>query len=238
MAHKVGWGVHLIGHSFDLADWADALQVPFDPWVDQKDDEYFLRTGQFDALANADEVRGRAVAIVEQLNAAMEIKFGSRPVRFEGVVEYRADGTRGIHMSVAVGSVEARRRAGAIGIAIAEQEGSAPLPKESHVQQWVAISEDHDLLADALIYFNRAEWFDVYKAIECLEDWVGGEDALRAKGWVAASDIKRVKRTANSYRHRQGGKHTPPLDPISLADARRLLGNLIAKAFGTAKGEA
>jgi hypothetical protein len=219
-----GWGVHLIGHPFDLADWADTLKVPFDPWVERQDDQFFLRTAQFDPLASAAEVRDHAVSIVDQLNAAMEIKRGSRPLSFNRVVEFRADGTQGAHIFLAAGSVEGRAHMGAVALLITKDgvPAPAPPPTESDVQHWVALSESHDLLADALIYFSRPEWFDVYKAIECLEDWLGGEEALRAKGWVGAVDIKRVKRTANSFRHREGGKHTPPDDPLSLADARAI----------------
>ena len=32
-ASKIGWGVVLGGHAFDLEDWEEALKGPFDPWI-------------------------------------------------------------------------------------------------------------------------------------------------------------------------------------------------------------
>src|SRR6202012_3465450 len=76
-AMKKSWGVHLRGHPFDLKDWAEALRSPFDPWVEEKDGQYYLRTAQFDDLTDAEGVQGLAKTIVEPLNAAMEIQKGS-----------------------------------------------------------------------------------------------------------------------------------------------------------------
>jgi hypothetical protein len=44
------WGMHLVGHQFDLADWEEALMSPFDPWVEHKNDMYVLRSSDFDGL--------------------------------------------------------------------------------------------------------------------------------------------------------------------------------------------
>jgi hypothetical protein len=231
------WGVELVGHHFDLEDWSDTLKRPFDPWVERHNDRYFLRTAQFDGAADFSEVRDRAVPIVEQINAAMEIILRSQSVRLEsGVAEFDAEGRLKVHVIIAVGTAVARTRVHAPTVTLTKNGRPIPLPPpiESKVQRWATLSEAHDLLADALVYFNRAEWFDIYKAIECLEDWVGGEDALRAKEWIKAADLKRLKRTANSFRHRKGGKHTPPNDPLTLVDARHTLGKLITGAFNFA----
>ncbi len=231
MNSKEGWGVHLSGHAFDVADWADTLKQPFDPWIEQRDDQFFLRSQQFDVLPNAEEVRARAFDVIGRLSAAMEISVGSRAITFEGVVKFAADSTRKIHMFLEGGTIEVRSR-----LRAAITTGNeAAAPKESDAQRWIMLSEGDALLADALIYFSRTEWFDVYKAIECLEDWVGGEEVLRSKGWINAADLKRLKRTANSFRHRKGGKHSPPADPFSLRDARKTLGTLLRKAFEAAR---
>ena len=43
-------------------------------------------------------------------------------------------------------------------------------PEPSEPQRWLRIAAEDDLLADALTYFARGDdWFDVYKALECLE---------------------------------------------------------------------
>ena len=191
MSTTKGWGVQLLGHGFDLQDWRDTLKAPFDPWIDQRDDRYFLRTTLFDEAVSATEVRDRAFPIVEKLNAAKNIAVGSQSVRFDGgVAEFDADGRLRVHVILAVGAAVMRSRAHAptVTLTIDGAPAPSPPPKESQVQRWAAISERHELLADALTYHSRAEWFDIYKAIECLEDWLGGEQDLRNQGWIKAGD--------------------------------------------------
>ena len=86
-------------------------------------------------------------------------------------------------------------------------------------------------MADALIYFARGEWFDVFKAIECLEDRFGGEKVLKEFGWISRAEFKGLKQTANSHRHRGGGKHTPNQMALDLPQARELLAKMIQNAF-------
>jgi hypothetical protein len=55
------------------------------------------------------------------------------------------------------------------------------------------LSDRSDHLTDALIYFGRGEWFDIYKAIECLQAFAGGEPQLTAKQWAKPDDIILMK---------------------------------------------
>ncbi len=55
-------------------------------------------------------------------------------------------------------------------------------------------------LAEALVHFGRGGWFDLFKAIECIEDWAGGERPLKGLGWIEPSEFTRIKRTANFLR--------------------------------------
>jgi hypothetical protein len=76
------WGVYLLGHPFDLQDWADVLKQ-FDPWVVQDGKEFVLRWSGFDGFETASDVQKRAGFLVELLNGAMWIDRGTRPVRFD-----------------------------------------------------------------------------------------------------------------------------------------------------------
>jgi hypothetical protein len=103
----------------------------------------------------------------------------------------------------------------------------------SDIQRWTSIAGTDDHLADALVYLGRREWFDLFKAIECIEDWAGGEGALIGLGWMDRE--KRVKRTANSFRHRRGGAHSAPSPPAMHEEALRFVADLIRKAFEAAE---
>jgi hypothetical protein len=205
------WGVHLTGHQFDLADWEEALMAPFEPWVERSQDLYVLRWTGFDGL-QISEVHARAQALVEQLNGAMAAARGSRPIRVNGVVQFDPAGTRHVHVMAAMAAIEGRSSVSAIGRVIGPDgvvmSDAAPQPSE--VQRWTTIADTDDRLADALVYLGKGEWFDLYKAIECIKDWAGGETALDKLGWIEPGELTRVKRTANSFRHRRGGH--PPLD--------------------------
>jgi hypothetical protein len=231
------WGVQLLGHQFDLAEWADQLKQPFDPWVDQSGGEVVLRWSGFDNLETAREVYEKAAFIMDQLSGAMAAVHQTRPLRYEGVIEYRPDGSRHQTIIVGTGRVEARGRAAAVGVAIGPdgKELPPPPPQRSQVQQWVKQADENEHLSHALAHFARSTWYETYKTIECLEDWVGGESKLKALNWVTPRDFERLKRTANSFRHRAAGKHTPPPDSVTSEQAREMLAALIRAAFADAK---
>jgi hypothetical protein len=68
--------------------------------------------------------------------------------------------------------------------------------------------------SDASVHFARGDdWFDIYKALECLEMRFGGEEEFRSRGWADKGKIKLLKRTANSGR-RARKKFDPPPHPM------------------------
>ncbi len=70
----------------------------------------------------------------------------------------------------------------------------------------------------------------MYKAIECLEDWAARQHALETLNLMPREEFRRLKQTANSFRHRPG-KHNPPPVPVALDEGRQMLGKLIQCAF-------
>lgn len=228
--------MQLTGHNFDLLDWEETLKAPFDPWVERVQEMFVLRWSGFDGL-DAAEVRTRGEALIERLNGAMTASKLGRLFLGQDVFQFTPDGTRRHHV-LAVATLELRSRVGAVGMRIIGPDGTvvpdAP-PQPSDVQRWISIADTDDRLADALVYLGRREWFDLFKAIECIEGWAGGEDALLRLGWMERDEFKRVKRTANSFRHRRGGTHSPPSPPATLEEALRAVADLIRKIFEAAE---
>jgi len=67
------------------------------------------------------------------------------------------------------------------------------------VQDCVQLTDDDDLLRDALIYFGSAtNWFDIYKVLECLIGRFGGEKNFLALEWVPSAEVVLLKKTANT----------------------------------------
>jgi hypothetical protein len=165
-----------------------------------------------------------------EVNGAMRANRRTGIVRLEAIAEVFSDGACRRHLFAQLRVTDARDRASMVFV-VGGPEKPAPPPEPSKPQRWLSISAEDDLLADALTYFARGDdWFDVYKALECLEMRFGGEEEFRSLGWADKGKIKLLKRTANSGRHARK-KFDPPPHPMERTEARDLLAKLMACAF-------
>jgi hypothetical protein len=224
---RKAWGIKLCGHEFDLEYWRDTLKEPFDPAVVQQGDVFILHASEFQSCDSAPAVLEKAIPLFDVLNGAMRTATGAQPVRYCGIYELRADSWReSSHVFPPSPITDLRAKLNMDPVI------PAPPPTRSNVQVWMEISEKSDHLADALIYFGRGEWFDVYKAVECLEAFAGGGDSdLRLKKWIEPASLILLKRTANCFHRHRRGAFEPPKDPMTLEQARRMLAKLIECAF-------
>ena len=233
MAERAGWGAYVTGELIDLADWEHRLKAPFTPWLERSEADVVLRSAAFDTLQDPREVADRATALIDLLNGALAVSEGTRPITFGGVVEFRSDGTRTRVVFPVSAYVELR---GVKARGVAGNLGPAPPPTASEAQVWAEVSDREPLLADALVYYGRrTDWFDIYKALECLEKKFGGETSLRNRLWMPLPALEKLKQTANSFRHARL-KFEPVADPMPLDEARRVLGQLIRCAFEEMSG--
>jgi hypothetical protein len=227
---KPGWGAIVEGEPFDLADWADGLRPPFDPSIEIYEGETVLRSKVLDELTSADEVYNRALAYIERLNGAFALSQRTKPVRLRAVIHFAADGKKHRTLFVGTGVIESRGRARAYSASIGP-DGKPLAPPPSQVQRWAAVAQDDELLDDALMYFAKgANWFDIYKALECLCIRAGGESDFLALGWEPERDVLRLKRTANWARHTKQ-KFKPPDNPMPIKEGRDLLSRLLRRAL-------
>jgi hypothetical protein len=232
---RVGWGTAVQGKRSDIVHWEAALKKPFDPWVENHDDQTLLRSAAFDELESANEVRDRAVALIDRLNGAMALSRDSGPLRFDGVTQFMSDGTRNrILFAEIFEEMDAFDTVATVTVTGPDgQPVPPPPPTASDVQVWAGLAESDDLLDDALIYFGTAtEWFDIYKTLETLILKSGGgeEKAFLSLNWAPKKDVERLKRTANWARHAKR-KFAPPPNPMKLDDARKLIGQLLRRAL-------
>lgn len=109
-------------------------------------------------------------------------------------------------------------------------------PEPSNPQRWLSLAAEDDLLADALRYFGRGDdWFDIYKALECLIGRFGGGRRRTFSRWAgrAPTRLSCLSGLADFWRHSPRGrpKVVPPPNPMERTEARRLLAKLIARAL-------
>jgi hypothetical protein len=118
----------------------------------------------------------------------------------------------------------------------AERDGTPvppPPPQPSEVQRWMEIAYGDPFLEDAFIYFGKAvDWFDIYKALECLILRFGGgsESAFLELAWTPKADVKLLKQTANWARHARR-KFDLPEKPMPIREARKLMAKLLRRAL-------
>jgi hypothetical protein len=240
-ASRSGWGVVLEGERFDLDDWREAFKQPFgplDPWVMEAKFGSILRSSRLDGEATASKVCERAKALMDEVNGAIRASYGAGVVRRGDIVEILSDGTLRRHVFAQLDEVlRIRLRSAVVRLDPDGKPYPEPPPEPSRPQRWLRIAAEDDLLADALTYFARCDdWFDVYKALECLiQRFAGGEkdgqvERFRRLGWANADEITRLRKTANSKRHARGS-FDPPARPMEHTEARHLLATLMASAF-------
>ena len=130
--------------------------------MERSQDRCILRSARFDDLQEPSEVHGRAEAIVEQLNGAMALGKGSRPVCVNAVLRFDPEGTREINV-LAAANLETRGvRISAAAMIIGPDGAVVPdaaPPRPSDIQLWTTIADTDVHLADALVYFGRRGWF-------------------------------------------------------------------------------
>jgi hypothetical protein len=263
MATSDGWGAVIQGEPADLSIWQQTLKHQFDVWVEIHGSETVLRATSFDESESSTEVRDRAIAYINRLNGLMALSHAdSEPVRLQAVIRFK-DGHLHRHLIPGTGKFKARGSMITDTTVIGANGKPVPpsAPEPSEVQRWLTIADQEDLLNDALNYFGRVpqspagpeaghagtpameatEWFDIYKALECIEKRFGGDEtAFRNfasdRNWTSRSKLELLKRTANWARHARR-KFDPPPNPMGFKEARELLGQLLRRALEEAANQ-
>lgn len=228
------WLVRLQGHEFDLAELADRFTSVVRNVRKDADGHYYLKSSDFDRMADPSAVRERALEILGHMNGAMKLYSGDgyRPVESDAIIEIDEGGNRR-NYKFASATVEGRSRVTA-NVSVANQdgtEGSARSPSE--VEVLVALADQNEKVADALRFYERADWVNLYKAWEVVCDAAGGLHEVVNKGWASNDDRRRFTGTAQSRselgdeaRH-ASERFNAPKNPMTLDEARTFVRSVI-----------
>lgn len=227
-----GWYARLDGDDVDLDDWRHSLNRPFDPVALKfPNGETVLSSREFSDAPSAGEVRERALILISRMNGALSIWNGARPVRFSGV--YRVDDEGKQHTFLfAEAAIELGRcvmRATAVVFGPDGKPIAPPPPTPSKPQDWNRLADVSDDVADLLDHVGRADnWFDIYKTIELAERIAGNERKLVKLFAGTGIDVKRLKMSANFYRHARAPR---PTSPFSIMDARSTITYIVQRVL-------
>jgi hypothetical protein len=227
--------VELKGDVTALKAVAPHLQTP-ELHLDVDSDTIFLKSSTFETMTLPGDVIAAARRMVPSIKAAIRLAgiTGPRAVDAYRVVMETPEAPQNFvyvyaQESLAVGEALSATILGG------SQPPPAPIPVE------LALTDARVALALEL-FAHDPNWYDLYKVLDVVEEDVGGERALEAKGWVPQSELKRFTQTANSQgaagsdaRHARDA-FRPPKVPMPLADAVDLIRRLLIAWLATKGG--
>lgn len=227
------WWVRLQGEQFDLQE-LPLLFSSLEVTVFEEEGEYYLKSTEFNSLADASDVLGAANHILELINGAAILHFGNfRPVQASGsVVGIDEAGNRKRFVFVS-GTITGRGRV-KVSATVERVNGTVEsCQRPTQVESWVALAKHNKAIADALHFFCEHTWFNLYKVYEIVADDVGGKREIIHNGWGTEQSLNRFTQTAQSRdtlgddaRH-ASEKYKPPQKPMSLPEARSLVASIL-----------
>jgi hypothetical protein len=222
------WAAEIGGETSQLEDLAREFARPFEPSIEERGGRYFFRSEPLALAKSPTEAHEIATAELPQIIGALALSYGYAPIVLTGVAELGSDGTVRRHIFASWNEqIRVRVRGTAMIIGPDGQEVIQP-PAPSVSQRLLSSANQQEALADALAYLSKGpDWFDIYKALECLFHYAGGEDRFLGLGFAPSVDIKRLKRTANDHRHARLRNRLRSEDAMPLSAGYDLLRSLV-----------
>ena len=123
------WSVRLKGHAFDLEELSDHFRSPERNVRKDEDGYYYVRSTDFNSMADDQAVCGRALELVELMNRAAKFHAGNgyRPVELDVVIQTDEEGNHRQYITVTA-SIEARSRVSA-NLTVVREGDSADTPR-------------------------------------------------------------------------------------------------------------
>ena len=227
------WALVLTGHSHDLEDWLESFPEHHWPQAVMFHDEILFFSDEMDNARDAHQSYEIGQVLLLRTNGLMRLLRNSEPLELRGVAEIDSDGRIKRHFFARIEAGRLRARGHAIGVALGRDgEIIPPVLTETIEQEKIRLVAKEKLLADALTHISHSNnWFELYKAFECVRSFAGGHRSLVEKGWTSSTECSRFTNTADAiYRHRVDGK-TPPAKPMNLEEAKTYVCGLLRRAM-------
>lgn len=225
------WFAVIKGDNFDLEELSKSLNSP-GLCIIRKEEQFILKSSDFNLLNDADDVRNKANEIISQINGAAKLTLGTqKPIEVSSIHKINDDGT--IHGFVTIPLSFNLRTS--VSCSIVSPDGTI---QKSHqcdpIPSWINIAQHDTNVAKVLRLFGSGayDWKSLYIIYEVIESDVSRSHIIN-KGWATEEPIRRFKHTANSpaaigdeARH---GKNTipPPRDPMALSEAKPLVETIL-----------
>jgi hypothetical protein len=212
---------------------------------DEKNSNFLYESNSFDACMESVEVLKIANEELSVLSGVLKLTRNSHEVLKTSAV-YKKNATGGKDVFVHLHeSLQIHVEIGEVTVTITDPDGRittrpSPQPRTITIAELAivdpAVAKTLRLVADP----NFKSWVNLYRIHEVIDKDVGGENALKNKGWGSESDLKRFKHSANSVSvagdlARHGKEDSlPPKNPMSIDEAAAYL-NYVLESWITSK---
>jgi len=228
------WRAQLQGNNLDLQELKVILS-DHDPTIIQENSDFYLKSKNWDQLEEAQQVRELASHIIGLLDSAAYIHFrDTAPITIGHIVRVKDDGSKDSFV-FAEGLITLRSRLRGTATIIGPDGKPVENHQEHPIIKILRVSEKNSSVADALAFLRKSDWISIYKAFEIVRDEVNGKEEIISHGWLTRKNINRFTQTAQSRdalgddaRH-ASRKYKPPKDPMSIHEAKAIIGDLIQK---------
>lgn len=234
--------VRVKGHQFDLEELSehftsDNLNVRQD-----EDGHFYLRSSDFDQMSDSDDVEERGRQLVQHINGTAKLLFGPsyRAVGFDAAARIEDDGKR-YHTVGSSVTISGRSRI-SVKATVIRADGTVEYDAPRRLddaKSLVDLADRDDRVADALRFYERGDWINLYKAWEVVCDAAGGTHAVVNNKWAADDERRRFTGTAQSRaelgdeaRH-ASEKYKAPEDSMTLDEAQAFVRSVIQAWIGT-----
>ena len=95
-------------------------------------------------------------------------------------------------------------------------------------RQLLNVCQDADIIYHLFREYDQYSWFAMYKCLEIMEDYVGGEKKLLRHPIASGIPLKKLKRIINSHRH-FGSRFEKPSNSINLNQVRSVIADMIIR---------
>ena len=209
------WAVEVLGSEITISRLESFLSSNLrhknDTFISRFRDVPGLRSSLWDSLTDPTVVRDVATTELRLLEGLTKLSGGASPLTVGTIFELDENDNILTQTSTSTNIVHILSRE----IDTTENFG----------YRLAAVRNDENLMGAAIELSGTTDWIKIYKAIEHFEDKFGGEKELARVFPDAAASLKRIKRTAQSARHRARAFQAI-IRPYKLTDAAKFLEKL------------
>ena len=241
------WQVQIQGWGSDLDHLARNFESqPVRVARDERDGGFVYESDAFATCSTSEEVLELAEKELRVLSGVLKLSRGfHEPLRTGAVYKRNAAGGRDVFVHIR-DTLQIRAEAGDVTVTVTDSEGKVvtkPLPPPRTIAI-ARLALTDAAVAKAMRLLSAADsqtWVGLYRIYEVVEAEVGGEPALKTRGWGSSGDQKRFKHSANSVTvagdaARHGKESTsPPANPMPPEEAVAYV-NYVVSAWLASKG--